>query len=396
MSVSSRILRHGLVLTGGGARAAYQVGVLRGLSHVTRFERIPFQIISGFSAGAINGTWLASQCHNFEKATESMWNEWASLTTDAVYRTDLASLSKTALRWLRDRSMGGLEKGNQITYLLDTAPLHHFIRTRIDFAALNENLRKGDLHAFSVTAANYHTGQSTAFFQGHTSIRGWQRLNRRSVRTPIQAEHVLASSSLPIFFPPVRVGESYYGDGMIRLNAPLSAPIHLGSDRLFVIGIRGPSSTSRNRTQPNETISLSEIAGTILNGLFFDALDADLVRMERINRTLSVMTPQELEKQPDHLRSIPLFCIRPSIEIEELLTYEISQVPATLRFLLKGIGLTDYKGMDLLSYLLFEPKYIRSLLHLGYEDALSQKDRILEFFGALSAENSQQISSRLL
>jgi NTE family protein len=385
--------RFGLVLTGGGARAAYQVGVLRALAEITGFERSPFQIISGFSAGAINGTWLASHSCSFEKATKAMWDEWSTLTTERVFRSDLLSVSSIAAKWIQGLGLGGLRSRNkaheettkQITYLLDTTPLYQFIRSHIDFDTLNRYLHSGELYGLSVTAANYRTGHSTAFFWGHSAIKNWEKLNRISVRTEMSAEHVMASAAIPIFFPPVRIGDSFYGDGMVRLNAPLSAAIHLGSDRMMVIGIRGPSSTSVASTKKTNSISLGEIAGTILNGLFFDALDADLARMERINRTLSLISEEELQHHPDHLRPIPVMHLRPSEEVACLPARELAMMPGTLRFFLKGLGLQEEKGADLLSYLAFEPKYIQKLLELGYEDTVLRKDQILEFF---------QISSR--
>lgn len=372
-------IRHALVLTGGGARAAYQVGALRAIASITKSPSNPFQIISGFSAGAINGTWLAGHSCNFERATENMWQQWSLMTPEKVYRTDMGSLSRIATQWIRELSMGGFKK-EQITYLLDTSPLARFLAENIDFKTLNEYLRKGDLYGLSVTAANYRTGHSTAFFWGHSQIKEWEKLNRISVRTEMTAQHVLASASIPIFFPPVRIGDSFYGDGMIRLNAPLSTAIHMGADRLMVIGIRGPSSTSEASNKKASSISLSEIAGTILNGLFFDALDADLARMERINRTLSLLSDEELKKHPDQLRRIPVICLKPSEEVACLPGQELYQMPRTLRFFLKGLGLKEQQGADLLSYLAFEPRYMKKLLELGYEDTIQKKHQILEFF----------------
>jgi NTE family protein len=373
-------VRQGLVLTGGGARAAYQVGVLRAISVLTKLEKCPFSIISGFSAGAINGTWLGSQWQSFDYSTKSMWTEWATMNSEKIFRTDLSSVSGIALRWLRDIGSGGMERHRHITYLLDTSPLYNFIRTRIDFNALNANLLSNNLYGLSVTAANYQTGHSTAFFLGNSQIKEWERLNRISVRTAIAPEHVMASAAIPIFFPPVRVGKFFYGDGMIRLNAPLSPAVHLGAEQLLVIGVRGPSSITADNLQDTSNISIGEIAGTILNSLFFDSLDADLARLSRVNRTLSVMTEEQLKKNPDQLRSIPLLYLKPSEEIAGMSTCELARLPATLRYLLKGLGLTEQKGLDLLSYLSFEPKYLRSLLELGYEDTIKRKDEVLSFF----------------
>lgn len=371
----------GLVLTGGGARAAYQVGVLRALSVITKYEKSPFAIISGFSAGAINGTWLASQCEDFDKATKSMWDTWASMTTDKVFTTDSISLLSIALRWLKDRSLGGLiQKRSQINFLLDTAPLDKFIKTNINFDALNAHIEMNRLHGIVVTAANYRTGHSTAFYNGNEQIQDWKKFNRVSIRTKIKPEYVMASAAIPIFFPPVLVGDSFYGDGMIRLNAPLSPSIHMGAEKLLIIGIRGPRPSFQSNTQLANTISVSEIAGTILNGLFFDSLDADLDRMQRVNRTLSVMSVEELQQLPDQLRKIPILNLNPTEEMANLPTNEMTRLPGTLNYFLRGIGVTSHKGRDLLSYLSFDPDYLQSLLKLGYEDTIRKKDQVLEFF----------------
>ena len=373
--------RIGLVLTGGGARAAYQVGVLRAISVITKFEKVPFSIISGFSAGAINGTWLGSRCEDFDSATKSMWDAWASMTTDKVFTTDSISIARIALRWLKDRSLGGfLNRRSAINFLLDTAPLEGFIKTHIDFAALNEHLTKRRIHAMAVTAANYRSGHSTVFYNGNPDIQDWRKFNRISVRSEIKPEFVMASAAIPIFFPPILVGDSYYGDGMIRLNAPLSSAIHLGAQKMLIIGIRGPRPPFQNLANTVSSVSIGEIAGTILNGLFFDSLDADIDRMQRVNRTLAVMSLEELQQLPDQLRKIPILNLKPTEEMADLPECEMTTLPATLSYLLRGIGVTPHKGKDLLSYLSFEPDYIQSLLNLGYEDTIRKKDDVLDFF----------------
>lgn len=377
MAMAMRDPKNGLVLTGGGARAAYQVGVLRAIAVITNFKINPFRVISGYSAGAINGAWLAGRSEDFDHATRHMWQVWSELSTEQVYKTSPISLAHIAFRWLRDRGLAG--PAQQITYLLDTEPLDGLLRKHIGFEALSHQLKTHHV-TLSVTAVNYSTGQSVSFFEGTDGIEGWTRLNRIAVQTKIRPEHVMASSAIPIFFPPVPLNDGYYGDGMVRLNAPLSAPIHMGADKLIVIGIRGPSSKSSPGGKNPSVVSLGEIAGTILNGLFFDALDADIARMERVNRTVAALSPEELRHQPDHLRHIPLLSLRPSQEVANLSTNLLSSAPTMIRFLLKGIGLEEDKGQDLLSYLFFEQKYLRSLLEIGYEDTLHRKDEILEFF----------------
>ncbi len=368
-----------LVLTGGGARAAYQVGVLRAIAEITGFEKNPFAIISGFSAGALNGTWLASQSENFEAVTRRMVETWSSLTADSVFKVGPLSLSKIAYRWLRDRSSGGLKK-NQITYLLDTTPLAELIQNKINFKALNENIRNKLFHAICVCATDYRSGQSIAFYNGDEDIKDWNILNRKSLRTEIGPEHVMASSAIPVFFPPVRIGESYFGDGVVRLNSPLSSAIHLGADKLLVIGNRRTTPSSPIPRPANDGITLGEILGTILSGLFLDSLDGDLERIARVNRGVAVMSPEAKASQPDKLREIPILHLAPQNELVRPPAGELSRMPTTFAYLLRGIGVSENKGSDLLSYLAFEPEYLSSLIKTGHEDTMNRSPEILKFF----------------
>lgn len=373
--------RIGIVLTGGGARAAYQVGVLRAISAITGFSRNPFRIISGYSAGAINGTWLAGQSDNFEQAVESMWDEWASITPDKVFNTDVPNVLYMALRWIKDRSFGGVHQNRkQINYLLDTLPLQNFIQTRINYEGVRRHLQNQTLFGISITSVNYHTGQSVTFYSGSKDIQDWKSLNRVSVRTDLGPEHVIASSAIPIFFPPKKIGSYHYGDGTVRLNAPLSAAVKMGVEKLLVVGIQGANNQAVVAPELNGNVTIGEIAGTILNGLFFDSLDSDLARLARINRTVALMSPEELGRGADHLRQIPVLVMRPTSGIGQISECELGRLPGTLRFLLKGIGLRENRGLDLLSYLSFEPHYLRALLEAGYEDTMKRKTDIEEFF----------------
>ena len=375
-----KAIKIGLVLTGGGARAAYQVGVLRAISDIIKVEKNPFAIITGLSAGAINGTWLASRCEKFDEVTKNMWEIWASITSDQIFNTNTASFMKIALRWIKDRSLGGLRKYSQINYLLDTSPLDNFIRSHIDFDILNKHLETNIMYGLSVIAVDYTTGYSTAFYYGNKEIQDWKKFNRISIRTKIKPEYVLASSAIPIFFPPVRIDGTFYGDGMIRMHAPLSPAIHMGSDRLFIIGGRSPRITTPLLKNKSDSITLSEISGTILNGLFFDSFDADIDRMQRINRTLSVMTEDKIQQLPDNLRKIPVLNIKPSEDMAKLSTGALSNMPYAMNYLLRGIGVSEDKGKDLLSFLCFESKYMSLLLELGYEDTRRKKDQVSDFF----------------
>lgn len=371
---------NGLVLTGGGARAAYQVGALRAISDITKFENNPFKIISGISAGAINGVWLASRCETFDKVTKSMWSEWANIKTEKIFKTDIMGLSGIASRWIRDRVFGGMISKQQINYLLDTSPLYEFIKSRINFDHLNSHVKNGLLHGIAVTAANYRTGQSIAFYAGSNQIKDWQKLNRLSRRTDLAAEHVMASAAIPIFCPPIRIGDGYYGDGIVRLNAPFSPCIHMGAHQLLIIGGRGPVPMHPTDPLKSMGVSIGEIAGTILSGLFFDSLESDVDRAERINRAIVAMSPQLRRSQPDRLRNIPILYLRPSKRLDSMSAGALARLPHSLRFLLKGIGISEEKGRDLLSFLSFEPSYLRALLELGYEDTMQRKDAVRDFF----------------
>lgn len=373
--------RIGIVLTGGGARAAYQVGVLRAISAITNFPKNPFRIISGYSAGAINGAWLAGHADNFEQAVQTMWDEWAALTPDKVFNTDVPNVLYMAVRWIKDRSFGGVHQNQrQINYLLDTLPLQKFIQTRIDYEGVRRHLQNENMFGVSITSVNYHTGQSVTFYSGSKDIQDWKSLNRVSIRTDLAPEHVIASSAIPIFFPPKKIGDYHFGDGMVRLNAPLSAAVKMGAEKLLVIGIQGENSQLVTAPEQNGNVTIGEIAGTILNGLFFDSLDADLARLQRINRTVSLMSDEERERGKDHLRQIPVLVMRPGSQVGKPSQCEFGRMPATLKFLLKGIGLTENRGVDLLSYLAFEPQYLRAMLESGYEDTMKRKSDIEEFF----------------
>lgn len=369
-----------LVLSGGGARAAYQVGVLKAISELSQAKECPFDIVSGISAGAVNGMWLASREEDFPAVVQSMWDAWAEVKSETIFLTNPVSLFRIGLRWIFDRTFGIVNRKHQITYLLDTSPLKKFLSEKINFEALNRRVAEGHLYGVSVTAANYQTGHSTTFFAGSDDIPTWRKQNRIGIRESITENHVLASAAIPIFFPPVKIQDDFYGDGMVRSNAPLSSAIHLGADKLFIIGISGPRAPISANRADKDFISLGEIAGTVLNGLFLDALDADYERMQRINRTLTLMSPEQLAREPDGLRVVPSFFIRPSRSAcDDLDVCDLNQVPATLRMLFKGIGMNEQKGTEMLSYLLFERRHVLALLQQGYADGMAQRDQILAF-----------------
>lgn len=378
-------MNFGLVLTGGGARAAYQAGVMKGISSILGAEHgNPFQVITGISAGAINAAYLASRASQFTLGSEACFELWRNLKPQNVIHTDVLTMSRLGARWLRNLSLGGASPLNRATHLMDASPLGAFLQEKIDFASIGENIRNRSIHGFSVSATNYRTGTAVSFFEGDDSIEPWVRSSRIGRRSAITPAHVLASSSIPLVFEPVRLEDSYYGDGGIRLRTPLSPAIHLGSDRIVAIGIRyfrpEDMTLELNEAARMADIAIADIAGVMLNAAFMDSLESDVERLERINQTLTFMPEAQRLAHPGKLRIIPLLVIRPSQDLARLASDQFRKFPRMLRHLLRGIGASEERGWDLLSYLGFDSSYTTQLLELGEADAQAKKAEILEFF----------------
>ncbi|MBK7824227.1 patatin-like phospholipase family protein [Nannocystis sp.] len=373
----------GLVLTGGGARAAYQVGALQALAEIADFDRTPFRVLTGVSAGAINAAYLAARADDFRAGARGLWDMWHRLETRDVYLSDARNLASIGSRWIRDLGLGGLLGAGNINYLLDTAPLRQFLGDRLELARVAGHIASGQLRGVSVTATNYITGTAISFFDGAPEIRDWTRSSRLGVRTPLRIEHVLGSAAIPIFFAPVAIDGVPFGDGCVRMTAPTSPAIHLGADRIIAIGIRyfrtGEQTVLLNQNLRAERVALAEIASVLLNAVFLDSLEADLELLERINQTMSFVRPEDHAFMPEKLRPIPALALRPSQDLGRLAGDQYANFPRMLRYLLRGIGATGASGWDLLSYLAFEPGYIDRLLELGHRDTLARKDEILAF-----------------
>ena len=375
----------GLVLTGGGARGAYQVGVLRGIAELLggSLDSTPFRVLAGVSAGAINASFLATQASDFAAATEGLWQLWARLHMDGVFDTSPAALSRNGARLVAELGLGGLVRTRRVNHLLDTKPLRRLLEQEVRADVIAEKVRRGVLHGVAVTATNYDTGAAVTFFQGPAEAAGWCRSARMAVRGDITPEHVLASAALPVFFPPVTVAGHAYGDGCIRMTAPLSPAIHLGADRILAIGIRYPrpaETTLRLQEQaaPPGPTSLADIAGVLLNAVFLDALETDLERMERINRTVALIP--EARRSEHTLRHVPVLAIRPSQDLGRLASTRFDAFPMPVRHLLRGLGASQETGWDLLSYLAFDSAYTEALLELGRRDAHAHEAALRRFF----------------
>jgi NTE family protein len=374
----------GLVLSGGGARAAYQVGALRALSEVIgRDNTSPFKILTGISAGAINAAALAADGDSFSRAVEILTDTWMSLTPDRVYRTDTPTLASLGLRWFKDLTTGGVLGKSRATYLLDTQPLRELLQERMDLGRLRQHFKAGNLRGVALSATNYKSGSTVSFYDGAPEIEPWVRYNRLAFRESLRVDHVMASAAIPLFFPPVVIDGKPFGDGGVRMTTPLSPAIHLGADKLLAIGVRYARSTSQqleiNQSVGGGPISMAQIGGVLLNAVFLDAVDNDIERLERINRTLGLIPEATRRGSPDALRPIPALLLRPTQDLGTLAKYQYDSFPAVLRHLLRGIGATPDSGSDLLSYLAFQKDYVGKLIELGYSDTLARQGEIEAF-----------------
>jgi NTE family protein len=377
--------RVGLVLSGGGARGAYQAGVLSGISEIIGqdYGDQPFPIITGISAGSINASYLASASVSFKQQAGRLVQMWSELASDQVIRTNPITLGRLGFGWLKDLSTGGLLGHPQSTHLLDSSPLEAFLKKRIDFNQLRRNIDSKVLDGVSVTATSYATGTSVAFFDSR-DLTSWSRSARIGVKTTLALEHVLASSSIPIFFKPVRIGKSFFGDGGIRSASPLSPAIHLGAERIIAIGVRHPRDNVEakeiNQQVVMKDIAMADIAGVLLNSLFLDALEFDHERLARINETVGLLEALTPAREGYSLRKISTLLFLPTVDLGAMAANHFERFPAVLKYLLKGIGASKDNGADMLSYLAFDQAYTQSLIEVGYKDAMAKREEIVSFF----------------
>ncbi len=380
----SRATRTGLVLSGGGARGAYQVGALRAIAEILPKRRtLPFSVLAGASAGSITNAFLAADAGDFPDAVRRLVDFWSQIAPHDVFRTDLHTLVRVALGWAEDVAVGGWVGSGHGKSLLVSDPLRELLEERLDTRAIGENIERGLVRGIALTTTSYRTNLAVTFFDGVKEIAPWGRSTRIGVRQRLTIDHVMASSSIPIFFPAIRIGGKYYADGCVRLTTPLSPAVHLGADRIVAIGVRDakPPDSKEAATagdlEPYPTTA--ETAGMLLNSLFLEALESDVERFERVNRTLSLVPAAALHDEPVPLRSIPLLVLRPSCDLGELAHGAIDRLPYVVRHLFRGLGVTDGIGADLLSYLAFDAAYTSKLLAIGYEDTLARKDELLAF-----------------
>jgi NTE family protein len=369
--------RAGLVLTGGGARAAYQVGVVKAVRDVLGApKKNPFPILCGTSAGAVNVTTLAVFADDFSRAVATLLEQWENMHCHHIYRTDAWHIMRSGARWLA--AMMLISRHNPIA-LLDNTPLATMLSKNLAFERIQTNIDAGALYAVCVTASGYTSGQSVSFFQGGAELAGWERNQRIGAAVTLNAEYLLASASLPFIFPAVKVHREYFGDGSMRQIAPVSPALHLGADRVLIVGT-GRQAQDANRARSTIYPSLAQIAGHALNSIFLDSLAVDIERLERINRTVKLIPPERLAESNVNLRPVKVLFITPSQPIERIAARFLHELPTTVRFILKPTGALNRSGSNLASYLLFEESFCRALIDLGYQDTISREAEVREFF----------------
>lgn len=376
-------MKTALILSGGGARAAYQVGVLQALAEVLPDDcENPFPIICGTSAGAINALALAAHKGNFKSAVNALAYMWQNLDIGQVYLHGWGDLVK-GIGYLGFSLFNeGMGRRRPLS-LLDNSPLWNLLGSKINFENLTHSIDSGKLLAVSVSAMGYTSGHTVSFFQGNPALQGWSRYRRSGVATQLRLEHLLASSAIPTIFPAVRINREYFGDGALRQLAPISPAMHLGADALFVVGVSGNRSAPKaNRRVPHRhSPSMGQIVGHLFNSAFVDALEGDLEHMQRMNELLQLIPDDVRMREGISLRPVNNMVISPSYPIDGIAGRNVRYLPKSLRFFLRAIGATAKGGgATAASYLLFSNEFITELMALGREDALAEANSLRAFF----------------
>ncbi len=369
-----------LILPGAGARGAYQVGVLKAIAGMLPANAPnPFAVISGTSAGAVNAAVLASRAGRFQFAVAEMERVWANFHAEQVYRSDAWTMLKSSLHWLAATTLGGLGVRNPRS-LLDNAPLRELLASNIRFSGVSRAIQRGHLEALAVTASGYTSARSVTFFQGAPGLKSWSRVRRSGRPATIDLDHLMASVAVPMIFPPVKIGGEYFGDGAMRQHAPLSSAIHLGANRMLVIGVRDEHPDPEpGAGEPVTYPSIGEIAGYMLDTLFMDGLYSDLERLTRLNLILEQLKSPPLKGPVAQLQPLTTLIIVPTQDLRAVAQRHVGLLPRPVRLLLGGLGAMSRGGARLISYLLFESGFTRELIDMGFRDAMEMEEDLRAF-----------------
>ncbi len=364
-----------LVLSGGGARAAYQVGALNAIAE--RFPNLALPILSGVSAGAINTVFLSAHQGTFAQAAADLRKEWGRLTPDRVFAIRPIHIGRAVARWFVNMLFTRERPHPSLRGLMDPSPLRGFLAACMDVAGIQRNIDTGRLRAGAVSATCYSTGQTVTFVQGASDVTLWERQMRVAVRTQITVHHLSASTAIPIIFPAVKIGRAYYGDGSVRLTAPLAPAIHLGAHKILAIAMRAMPPSPGCEPGAESYPVAAEVFGMLLHSIFLDSLDADAERLERMNALLAALpmgaTP------PEGMRHIDLMLLRPSRDLGQLARDHSLDLPRTVQFVVSSLGGGRERSPDFMSYLMFEPNYTGTLMELGYDDTVRRMSEVEAF-----------------
>jgi NTE family protein len=390
----------GLVMTGGGARGAYQVGILKRIGEIKRVQTHgnPFPIIGGSSAGAINGAALAVGSDDFASATNVLAEVWSDLRPSDIFHSDVLSQARNSLTWILDLSFGGVLGGGHAHSLLDATPLRRFLNEHLHCERIHDNIKRGHLYALAISTTNFNSGESYLFIQGRKGHPMWNRVRLVTVATRITVDHICASAAIPLIFQPVRLRigrrSAFFGDGCVRLQQPLSPVIRLGAEKVFAIGVRCENLEHHKEPTDERDPSLAQVMGVLFNVMFLDHLATDIEHLERLNQRLSnghIIHPG-IEGY-EELRPLSSLLMTPSVDLSQLAEQHQRDIPYLIQYFVNSLGRDAASCADLMSYLLFTSKYTRALIEIGYDDASQRIDEIESFLYSSDDRDTKAPSS---
>lgn len=383
--------KRAIVLSGGGARGAYQVGVLKALSEIAQKHHIDpkVTIYTGISAGAINAICMASHADDFHFGVAKLVRLWSGITSDQVFASNMAQMGKIAAKWVSELSLGAIIGTRGGKAFLNTDPLRRLVSSNVDFRNIEKNINNGSLGGVAITATDYESSNSVTFVHANDSVKAWRKTRRISEKSQLTVEHIMASSAIPLLFPAIKVGNRYFGDGSVRNNSPCAPSIYMGADHLLVIGVRlWTTATEEEQAQPARPPSLGKVINELLNAILLDGIEMDVERLNRVNDFVAQVPSEYREDLSYH--SVDVDFISPSMDFGDLAFEHSASLPFVIRYLLKGLGrLEDSK--EILSYLLFDPGFCQALLDVGYKDGLAAEKKLLRFLMSSYEEESEDV-----